>query len=263
MNTDNLTAIGNKNQSIINQTNKDNKYNQGGKFNEALFNTDFVQKINEQIKYAEMLEQQKLNEINQYYIYEIKKQNDEKKELTISDFFVIWVDNIRDIIVDILKFNYNLSDFFQIFTKGDRMFYFGITIITVFIVYYFIKSYFFTESETNDGNKLIINNYLNKSEDHENIRNKLQIYDSDEMLKILAKEMAKETAKETAKEMAKEMAKETAKEMAKETAKETAKEIAKEMAKETAKEMAKDITNVTEMSLTNSSGGYIFAEKHI
>ena len=172
--------------TITNKNNKqDNKYTQGGKFNAALFNDDFIIRNDEQIKYATQLEEQKLNEINQYYIYELKKEKElQKKELTMSDFLVTWINNIRDIIVDILKFNYDLSGFLQIFVKDNRLFYLGITIITVFLIYYFIKSYFFLDDDQLNNDNFIINNYVSYAD-----QKGLPV----EMAKGLPVEMAKET----------------------------------------------------------------------
>ena len=208
---------------------KDNKYNQGGKFNEALFNKDFQDKIVEQIKYAEMLETQKLNEINNYYIYERKKEKEKEKEKnTISSFLVDWNDNIRNIVVDILKFDYNFTGFLQIFTQDNRMFYVGITIITIFVIYYFIKSYFFYNENNQCEQKATIKNYIYHLDNNTDKLNNIKKITNDQVnnqTKNAVIDMANNQAKDVIIDMANNQAK-----------------------------------NVTE-TISNSSGGYIFAEK--
>ena len=220
---------------------KDNKYSQSGKFNEALFNTDFQEKITEQIKYAETIETQKLNEINNYYIYELKeKEKISNDEITISKFLVNWNDNIRNIIVDIMLFNYNFSEFIQIFTKDNRIFYVGLTVVTIFTIYYFIKSYFFYTDNICEQ-KSAINNYIYKSD-----------IDSNKL-----KEMEKVITNNVSREIGKDMTNNVSIEMINNVSKEMGKDMSKEMINNVSKETNSNILD----SISNSSGGYIFAEK--
>jgi len=136
------------------------KYMIGGQFDLASFNADFLKVIDKQEIEAKKIENKKLREINDYYYNEKKygyHQKDDLSDLTISNILNKWFDAIVGILTDILRFSGSFDDFKYIFTKENRKFYIGLTILFVVSLLYFINNYIL-----NDKNNISIGSVAKK-----------------------------------------------------------------------------------------------------
>lgn len=132
-----------------------NKYMTGNNFNVHLFNADFKKVQAEALAESEQLEQKKLNEINDYYIKKDQKKNiksDDPINMTISEILIKWLDTIEEIIIEISRLNYSITGFINIFTKKDRLFYIGITLIVFGMIGYLINKYLLDDDNINEKN---------------------------------------------------------------------------------------------------------------
>jgi hypothetical protein len=245
--------------------NTDNKYEQNGKFNTTIFNSDFDTKIKNDIMLAQNIEAQKLNEINQYYIkYNENKNKDEKQKNYVSEFFASLTDKNRDLFIDIFKFNYDFNGFLHILTKENRLFYLGMLILIIGIVGYVINNILFDDYEQkytpNSYDSYTFKLLDDKIKSIESNVSDIKKYDMVNTEQSFSFEKNTDSGIKDIK-ISKEMAKDLSKEMAKDISKEMAKDISKEMAKDLSKEMAKDLSK----SVSESSGGFskkfIFSEK--
>lgn len=141
------------------------KYMIGGQFDLASFNADFLKVIDKQDIEAKKIENKKLREINDYYYNERKygyHQKDDLSDLTISNILNKWFDAIMNILFEIVRFRGSLDDFIYIFTKENRKFYIGLTILFVVSLLYFINNYIL-----NDKNNILIGSAAKKFIDFE------------------------------------------------------------------------------------------------
>jgi hypothetical protein len=150
-NNSNMNPIANFNPS---------KYKIGGQFDTASFNIDFLKVIDEQEKIAEEIEKRKLDQINAYYNNERKYGyhfKDDLSDLSISNILIKWLDTIMNILYEIIHNDGNIDDFLLIFTKENRLFYIGLTILFVVSILYLINNYLLT-----DRNNISLKPLLNK-----------------------------------------------------------------------------------------------------
>ena len=145
-----------------------NKYEQSGKFNTALFNQDFKILEEKQIKQAQIIEDNKLEEINNYYVnYKIGNNNDDNNKnnnitnYTFNELIYEWFDTILKIFSEVLKFNYDFKGFIDIFIKDNRAFYVGLTLITISVLFYLINNFTDPQNSDIDNATIINNNYIN------------------------------------------------------------------------------------------------------
>lgn len=129
------------------------RYSVGKKFDLVAFNRDFDEYTIKQTAHAKKLEKRKLAEINAYYYANKPKKLDMTliKNMSISQILIRWLDVLRDILSDILKFNYSPLGFIKIFTQKDRLYYVGLTLVVIGLICYIINEFGLTNNITNNN----------------------------------------------------------------------------------------------------------------
>jgi hypothetical protein len=124
--------------------NKDdaNKYNTDGKFDVQKFNKAFEQNKEQSLEKMKKIDDIKLNELNNMIKY-VPIYNKSSYEILVGI-----KDTWFDILDELLEFNFSMS----IFTKNDRLFYIGLTIIIIVMMVYLYNS-IITFDDNKDTNK--------------------------------------------------------------------------------------------------------------
>lgn len=104
-------------------------YNSNNEFDIYKFNKDFETSQKGNVEEEEIIN-----------IEEI--ENDKLHEMRLGDIFINMKDEVFGIINDIISLNYD-NNFSEIFTKNNRLFYFGLFLLIICIFLYFISYLFF------------------------------------------------------------------------------------------------------------------------
>jgi hypothetical protein len=155
-------------ETILTNNKNKNKYIANGKFDTTAFNADFKIVLQEQLIRAENIEQEHIDKYNDYYRKLSEYKEEERKykstinSLTLSKILVKWGDAVKSIMMEIIKLNYNLDGFVDIFIKEDRLIYIGMTIIVIAIFGYLINEYLLADNTTGASINIVTNNYLSE-----------------------------------------------------------------------------------------------------
>jgi hypothetical protein len=120
------------------------------KFDSKKFNSSFEESKNKTSQLNKKVAQQNLDKLN--------KQSNTKKEVplskvTIGELLVNTKDAWLDIITELYSFNFQLD----IFTRNNRMFYIGVSVIIMVVLVYITSIIFSPDDESNNNSKIDVN----------------------------------------------------------------------------------------------------------
>ena len=131
-------------------------------------------------------EKESKNKIEYLKSLENKTEVRSISELTINEIIYNFKNENLDLIYDIFTFNYSsVSEFYGIFSKNNRLFYFGLLLLIICIIFYLFMLVF-SESYDTNINVNIPNNYNLNYKENDNELNKLK-KDFDELNKKINK----------------------------------------------------------------------------
>ena len=140
-----------------------------------------INKFNELYKKGEIEKNRVKDEERENNLKSLETNNNKKSinELSINEI----VDNFKnenfDLIYDLFTFNYSSkNDFYNLFTKNNRLFYFGLLILIICIIFYifilvFSESYDININIPRDYNISYKNTKIEKNNDIKNLRKEL------------------------------------------------------------------------------------------